>query len=378
MKYNSPRIKILNKKSILKVIHENHPISRSDISEITGLTPSSVTRLTKELIDEGYIREIGTMGKNSPGRRRILLDLRKDAFLSIVFDIGVNITTYGVGFFDGEVEPRGTFNTPKEPVEFFNIVKEIYERISGEYRISRISLSVPGMVDMEEKKILLAPNLEWENVSIKELLKVDVPVLADNEANLSMLAEKYHSEDLRNVKEAVFIIIREGVGTGLMIDGKIFRGPSFTAGEAGHMTVNMYSDRQCHCSNWGCWELVSSINWAIEQYGKELPGKNAIEKFQALKQRNDAKRILMKFAENIAVGIVNLVNILNPELVILGGEVVDLGENFLDIIKDFVHQRALKAAVRDLKIRTTEFRNISSNLVGAAVLAVEDIIEEVK
>ncbi|KHC93418.1 XylR family transcriptional regulator [Thermotoga sp. Mc24] len=378
MKYNSPRIKILNKKSILKVIHENHPISRSDISEITGLTPSSVTRLTKELIDEGYIREIGTMGKNSPGRRRILLDLRKNAFLSIVFDIGVNITTYGIGFFDGEVEPRGTFNTPKEPVEFFKIVKEIYERISGEYRISRISLSVPGMVDMEEKKILLAPNLEWENVSIKELLKVDVPVLADNEANLSMLAEKYHSEDLRNVKEAVFIIIREGVGTGLMIDGKIFRGPSFTAGEAGHMTVNMYSDRQCHCSNWGCWELVSSINWAIEQYGKELPGKNAIEKFQALKQRNDAKRILMKFAENIAVGIVNLVNILNPELVILGGEVVDLGENFLDIVKDFVHQRALKAAVRDLKIRTTEFRNISSNLVGAAVLAVEDIIEEVK
>jgi len=360
------------------VIHENHPISRSDISEVTGLTPSSVTRLTKELIDEGYIREIGTMGKNSPGRRRILLDLRKNAFLSLVFDIGVNITTYGVGFFDGEVEPRGTFNTPREPVEFFNIVKEIYERISGEYRISRISLSVPGMVDMEEKKILLAPNLEWENVSIKELLKVDVPVLADNEANLSMLAEKYHSEDLRNVKEAVFIIIREGVGAGLMIDGKIFRGPSFTAGEAGHMTVNMYSDRQCHCSNWGCWELVSSINWAIEQYGKELPGKNAIEKFQALKQRNDAKRILMKFAENIAVGIVNLVNILNPELVILGGEVVDLGDSFLDIVKDFVHQRALKAAVKDLKIRTTEFRNISSNLVGAAVLAVEDIIEEVK
>lgn len=66
MKYNSPRIKILNKKSILKVIHENHPISRSDISEVTGLTPSSVTRLTKELIDEGYIREIGTMGKILP------------------------------------------------------------------------------------------------------------------------------------------------------------------------------------------------------------------------------------------------------------------------------------------------------------------------
>ncbi|MCD6551350.1 ROK family transcriptional regulator [Thermotoga sp.] len=378
MKYNSPRIKILNKKNILKVIHENHPLSRSDISEITGLTPSSVTRLTKELIDEGYIREIGTMGKSTPGRRRVLLDLKKGAFLSLVFDIGVNITTYGIGFFDGEVELRGTFDTPKEPEEFFKMVKEIYERVSRERRISRISLSIPGMVDMEEKKILLAPNLEWENVSIEKLLEVDVPVLADNEANLSMLAEKYHSEDLRNVEEAVFIIIREGVGTGLMIDGKIFRGPSFTAGEAGHMTVNMYSDRQCHCSNWGCWELVSSINWAIDQYGRELEGRNAIEKFQALKQKNDARRVLTRFAENIAVGIVNLVNILNPELVILGGEVVDLGESFLSIIKDYVHQRALKSAVKRLRIRPTIFRNISPNLVGAAVLAVEDIIEEVQ
>ncbi|PLV57610.1 ROK family transcriptional regulator [Thermotoga sp. SG1] len=378
MKYNSPRIKILNKKTILKVVHENHPLSRSDISEITGLTPSSVTRLTKELIDEGYIREIGTMGKNSPGRRRVLLDLKKEAFLSLVFDIGVNITTYGIGFFDGEVELRGTFNTPKNPEEFFKTAREIYERISREHSITRISFSVPGMVDLEEKKILLAPNLGWENVNIEDLLEVDVPVLADNEANLSMLAEKYHSEDLRNVEEAVFIIIREGVGTGLMVDGKIFRGPSFTAGEAGHMTVNMYSDRQCHCSNWGCWELVSSINWAIEQYGKELEGKNSIEKFQALKQKNDAKRVLMRFAENIAVGIVNLVNILNPELVILGGEVVDLGDSFFSIIEDFVRQRALKAAVRNLKIRPTAFRNISSNLVGAAVLAVEDIIEKVK
>ncbi|PLV58783.1 ROK family transcriptional regulator [Thermotoga sp. KOL6] len=378
MKYNSPRIKILNKKSILKVIHENHPISRSDISEITGLTPSSVTRLTKELIDEGYIKETGTIGKNTPGRRRVLLDLKKEAFLSLVFDVGVNITTYGIGFFDGEVEPRGTFNTPRNPEDFFKTIREIYERISRSQKITRISLSVPGMVDMNESRILLAPNLGWENVDIRDFLDVDVPVLADNEANLSMLAEKYHSEDLRDIKEAVFIIVREGVGTGLMIDGKIHRGPSFTAGEAGHMTVNMYSDRQCHCSNWGCWELVSSINWAISQYGKELQGKNAIEKFRTLKQKNDARRILTKLAENIAVGIVNLVNILNPEIVILGGEIADLGESFFSTIEDYVHQRALKAAVSKLKIRPTVFRNISSNLVGAAVLAVEDIIEEVK
>ncbi len=377
MKYNSPWIKVLNKRNILKVIHENHPISRAEISSITGLTPSSVTRITKELIDEGYIREIGTVGKNSPGRRRILLDVRNDAFLSLVFDVGVNVTTYGLGYFDGSVALGGSFETPKDPAKFFARVREIFDKYAIDHNISRISFSIPGMVNMEENRILMAPNLRWQDVSIPELLEVDVPILADNEANLSMMAEKYHSEDLKEVKEAVFIVVREGVGTGVLLDGKVYRGPSYTAGEAGHMTVNVHSDRRCHCSNKGCWEFYASINWAIEHYEGQLEGKNAIEKFAALKKKSDSRKVLEKLAENIAVGIVNIVNILNPKLVILGGEVQDLGEYFYKIIEEEVSRRALKDAAKGLKIRPSIFGTISSNLVGAAVLAVEDTIEKV-
>ncbi|MEN3008533.1 ROK family transcriptional regulator [Pseudothermotoga sp.] len=377
MKYNSPWIKVLNKRNILKVIHENHPISRSEISSITGLTASSVTRITKELIDEGYVREIGTVGKNSPGRRRILLDVRNDAFLSLVFDVGVNVTTYGLGYFDGTVVLGGSFETPKDPAKFFAKVREIFDKYSVDKNINRVSFSIPGMVNMEENRILMAPNLRWQDVSIPELFKVDVPILADNEANLSMMAEKYHSEDLKEVREAVFIVVREGVGTGVLLDGKVYRGPSYTAGEAGHMTIDIHSDRRCHCSNKGCWELYSSINWAIEHYSGRLEGKNAIEKFSALKKKNDSRKVLEKLAENIAVGIVNIVNILNPKLVILGGEVQDLGEYFYKIIEEEVKKRALRDAVKDLRIRPSVFGTISSNLVGAAVLAVEDIIEKV-
>lgn len=377
MKYNSPWIKVLNKRNILKVIHENHPISRSEISSITGLTPSSVTRITKELIDEGYIREIGTVGKNSPGRRRVLLDVRNDAFLSLVFDVGVNITTYGLGYFDGTTVLGGSFETPKDPTKFFARVREIFDKYTVDHNISRISFSIPGMVNMEENRILMAPNLRWRDVSIPELLEVDVPILADNEANLSMMAEKYHSEDLKEVKEAVFIVVREGVGTGVLLDGKVYRGPSYTAGEAGHMTINVHSDRRCHCSNKGCWEFYASINWATEYYEGQLEGKNAIERFAALKRKSDSRKVLEKFAENIAVGIINIVNILNPKLVILGGEVQDLGEYFYKIIEEEVNKRALKDAAKGLKIRPSIFGTISSNLVGAAVLAIEDIMEKV-
>lgn len=378
MKYNSPRIKVLNKQNILKLIHENHPISRAEISIITDLTPSSVTRLTKELIDDGYIREKGTIGKNSPGRRRMLLDLNKNASVSLVFDLGVNVTTFGLGYFDGKVDLGGSFETPKNPKEFFKKVKEIYSKMQKEREITRISFSIPGMVNMVENRILLAPNLRWQDISINEFLDVDIPILADNEANLSMMAEKYHSKDLKEIKEAVFIVVREGVGTGVLLDGKIYRGPSFTAGEAGHMTVDIHSDKKCHCSNKGCWELVASINWAIESYQGELQGRNAIEKFSSLKKKKDNRKILEEFAKNIAVGIVNIVNIINPQLIILGGEVQDLGEYFYSSIEEEVKKRALRDATRQLRIRPTIFETVSSNLVGAAVLAIEDIIEKVK
>ncbi|MGJ8454535.1 ROK family transcriptional regulator [Pseudothermotoga sp. U03pept] len=376
-KYNSPWIKVLNKRNILKIVHESRPLSRSEISEITGLTPSSVTRITKELIDEGFVQEIGSEGKNSPGRRRILLDIKNEAFLSLVFDVGVNVTTYGLGYFDGIVVLGGSFGTPKVPEEFFAKVREIYEKYSANNKISRVSFSVPGMVNMEENRILMAPNLGWRDVSIGEFLHLDVPILADNEANLSVFAEKYHSADMKEVKEAVFIVVREGVGTGVLIDGKLYRGPTYTAGEAGHMTVDMNSDRRCHCLNKGCWEFYASINWAIEHYDGKLEGKNAIEKFAALKKKKDSRKVLEKLAQNIAIGIVNVVNILNPEIVILGGEVQDLGEYFYQIIEEEVKQRALKDAASGLKIRPSIFRTISSNLVGAAVLAVDNIIENV-
>jgi predicted NBD/HSP70 family sugar kinase len=109
-----------------------------------------------------------------------------------------------------------------------------------------------------------------------------------------------------------------------------------------------------------------------------LDGKNAIEKFAALKKREDSRKVLEKLAQNIAIGIVNIVNILNPEIVILGGEVQDLGEYFYRIIQEEVKRRALKDAAKQLKIRPSFFGTISSNLEGAAVLAVENIIENVK
>jgi len=376
-RYNSSKVKELNKKIILKTIQDNEEMTRAELVKITGLAPSSVTRLTRELIQEGYLVEAGIFYKNFPGRNGIKLRLNSSKWKSLNFDVGVNETIIGVGFFDSNVDVLKKISTPSDPKDFFTAVKKIYEEYARIYQFSRISFSIPGMCNMETNEILLAPNLNWKNVKIPDYLNLDIPVIIDNEANLSLLAEQAKAEDLKTVRDAVFIIVREGVGTGIMINGSIYRGHTFTAGEAGHMTVDINSKINCHCGSSGCWELYSSINWAIKKYGKDLKGETPIERFENLKKKKDSEKVLREFAKNIAVGIVNIVNILNPELVILGGEIADMPSYFYDEIWVFVKRRALDYATTNLRIRPSIFKTESSNLVGAAVIAVKDLIDKV-
>lgn len=376
-RYNSSKVKELNKKIILKAIQNNEEMTRAKLVQITGLAPSSITRLTRELIQEGYLMESGIIYKNFPGRNGVRLRLNSSKWTILAFDVGVNETIVGVGFFDSNVEVLEKIITPRKPEEFFQTVEKIYEKYASTYKFSRISLSIPGMCNMETNEILLAPNLGWKNVKVLDYLNLDVPVIIDNEANLSLLAEQAKAEDLKSLKDAVFIVIREGVGTGLMINGSIYRGHTFTAGEAGHMTVDINSDLKCHCGNYGCWELYSSINWAIQNYGKKLKGKTPIERFENLKKAKDSEKIFKKFAKNIAIGIVNIVNMINPELVILGGEIADMPSYFYEEIQNIVEEKALDYSTTNLKIRPSIFKTESSNLVGAAVMAVKDLIDKV-
>lgn len=376
-RYNSSKVKELNKKIILKTIQDNEEVTRAELVKTTGLAPSSVTRLTRELIQEGYLIESGVIYRNFPGRNGIKLKLNSNKWKTLAFDVGVNETIVGVGFFDSNVEVLEKINTPKKVEEFFKVVKRIYEKYASTYHFSRIAFSIPGMCNMKSNEILLAPNLGWKNVKIPDHLKLDIPIIVDNEANLSLLAEQAKSKDLKNVKDAVFIVVREGVGTGLMINGSIYRGHSFTAGEAGHMTIDIQSNVKCHCGSTGCWELYSSISWPIKDYGKKLKGKTPIEKFENLKRQKDAKRTILKFAKNLAIGIVNIVNTVNPELVVLGGEIADMPSYFYEEIQNIVNEKALEYATIGLKIRPSIFKNESSNLVGAVVIAVKDLIDKV-
>ncbi|MFN3692122.1 MAG: ROK family transcriptional regulator [Fervidobacterium sp.] len=369
-KYDSSNIKILNKKIILRLIHKYKTISRNELAQITGLKSSSVTRLASELIEQNHVYEAGTISTSSPGRKKIVLKVNPDYQISLLYDIGVAHTTAALGYYDGSVSIIESFSTPKQPQKFFEKVIYHYNNLSKLINIKTISFSVPGMVDIDKNVIINAPNLGWKNLPINDYLSLKIPILADNEANLSVLAEKYYSKALHNLNDIVFVIIREGVGTGVMLNNNLFRGRFFSAGEFGHMTIDINSEKKCHCGKTGCWELYSSIRYALNRASKELNIDKQNIKFQDLFNIPEAKRILLDMATNIGKGLVNIVNSLNPEAIILGGEVVNLPSYFYRQIIEIVRREALKPASQKVVIIPTTFKDISSNLIGANISSI--------
>ncbi|MEM0054371.1 MAG: ROK family protein, partial [Nitrososphaeria archaeon] len=161
---------------------------------------------------------------------------------------------------------------------------------------------------------------------VKERLRdIDIPIYLDNEAKLSLMAEMYFNEEIDDFKDGVYIYLSQGVGGALLINGHIFLGTSFTAGEIGHMSI--YADGPtCHCGNNGCWEEYTSIDTVVRKYesiGKTLEGKNFKEKFEKLISKSEkdkaAKDVLNDMMHYLAVGITNLTNIINPQFVMIGG-----------------------------------------------------------
>ncbi|AEH50241.1 ROK family transcriptional regulator [Pseudothermotoga thermarum] len=380
MKHNHISMKAGNKRNLIELLITTGPKTRANLARESGLAPSAVTRLIRELMEDGIVSVIQFEEKNEPGRKGEVLSLSEKP-VAAVFDIGVTKTSLGIAFLNGKIDVVSHFKTPRSVEEFFNFALEKVNTMRNVYNFDIVSFSVPGIVNCETKEIILAPNLEWYNVKITELFSGDFEILADNEANLSMMAEARYATDLLNVENAVFVIVREGVGTGVMIDGKVVRGNNFSAGEFGHMIVSIDSQQLCHCGNKGCWELFASIRWANQRYGL-LNGNNHIDKFEELlsltKQGDEkAKSVLMEHAYNVAIGIVNIVNGVNPEVVIIGGSLSSAPDWYFSKVEEIVKERALKMAVKDLKIRPTIFTEPSSNLVGAAVYAIERYLDKV-
>ena len=391
---NHALLKQINKLLILKTILDNKMISRAKISRLVDLNKATVSNLTDELIKEGYIVEKG-YGKSKGGRRPVLLQVNKDVGSIIGIDLGVDYIHVILSNFIGEIIFEEYVNIKmEEPKEkllnlLFNLIeKAIVNAPPTPKGILGIGIGVPGIVEKESGIVLIAPNLKWKNVHLKSIIeqRFNLPVYIDNEANAGALGEKWFGE-WGKISDLIYLSVGIGLGAGIIIDNKLFRGAAGFAGEVGHTTIN-FQDDVCSCGNIGCLENFASER-ALLSVIKKLVKEGAEDRYisceniheitpsQIIQAAMDGSRIcrmaVLEVAEKMAIGIANLVNIFNPEIVIVGNKASFFGDLFLEKLREVVNQKSFIAQFYDLKIEVSKLKD-RAVVLGCIAMVISDML----
>lgn len=318
-----------NEKMILSLINQN-PLSRADISKITGLTRAAVTIITDELLSKGLISEMPTKS-SSVGRQPVLLLLNHDALYTIGINIARENITVAISDLGGRIAVENKYPN-MNPGEFFEKIEEITGKLLKKTNISRekiygVGVVTPGPVDAVNKRILNPPNFKaWHYVSIAEGLKsLGFDVFYENVSNGTALAEKYFGA-AKDVSSFMALLVDSGIGSGIMLGHELFAGIN----EVGHTSIQ-FDGRQCECGNRGCLEKYAAIPALLK-------GTGIADWQEAVDTRH---AVVEKEAEYLSTAIINSNNLFDLERVVLCGELSYKPEWITTLIESKVSSRML-------------------------------------
>ncbi len=330
----SNTVRDINRRIVLNYVRENAPISRSEIAKKTALQRSTVSLIVQELKDLALINEIH--GESSGGRPPVLLTLQTLKPIALGIAVMTDITQVVTGDLSGRIIDREEFETdPDFEVTLSRIIKCSKRLIAkNEGSIEGIGVSVPGVVDVESRVAFFVPHFKWNDVKIGELLEdaLDLPVKADNDANAVALAELWFGQEseIDEDRNFIAILVKEGIGTGIVIDGEVYQGKNGTAGEFGHMTIGKEAPVKCATGSRDCWEALASDRATMARYRNltsEAAAK-AVKNMEGLVRLAnsgvpDAQKAIKETARYLAIGIANIIQAMGPESIILAGEITN-------------------------------------------------------
>ncbi len=350
-----------NQKMILSLLRQGKR-SRASLARQTGLTKAAVSIITDELIKDGFIRECGAKHKGNVGRAPVMLEICDDC----IYVIGINITrkNTSIGLCDvkGNVFYENAFETGAPYETFREIgknIKDISAKAKAENKnIYKISVSVPGPVDAEKMLILNPPNFtSWHNVNIFEYLRkyTDLEIVFENVSKATAVSQK-HFGNGGIYKNFLTLLVDDGVGSGLVLDGALFKGNL----ELGHTTID-YNGIACECGNKGCLEKYAAIPCILKG-----------TKYKSWKEVVDGgdEHVLDRQAQYLSAAIVSANNLFNLEAVILCGKVSYNPEKLLECIVNKISD----ATLINKKPKVESGIQMSQILVAAS-LAVNDFFE---
>jgi predicted NBD/HSP70 family sugar kinase len=343
----------INRRTILNLVRKHQPISQADLMRLSGFQRSTVSVITAQLIETGWLR-VGALGNLPRGRKPTNLHLNENRAGIFGIDIRVQKTRYALANLEGRFLVNESIPTPASPNEFVDLVGgRIRALIKAHPQLSYegIGVSLPGRVDLSSQKFVFAPNLHWSVVDLKTLLeqKTGLPVELENAANACALSEYWFGRQFEGIHDLFAITVSEGIGVGMILNGQLVRGISGLAGEFGHVSLSE-NGPVCACGNTGCWEVFASNSAAIRYYAEALSRGNekkkqktvTFEELLQLAEENDQKALeaLDKMADYLGRGIAMLITGLAPEAIVIVGEVTRVWDRVGPIVNRVVKERA--------------------------------------
>lgn len=288
--------------------------------------------------------------------------------------------------------PTFAFENPSKVVDQLTIgIEQIFSNFDKKSFIG-IGIGFPGKVDSKKGIVTSAPNFNnWKNVKVKKSLnRFKLPVFIDNDANCAALGELYYGIG-KKLNNFIMITVGTGVGGGIIINKKLFRGETGGAGEIGHMTIN-YSGPECRCGNRGCVEAYSGISYIKQRTIHKLNEYQDSKILELVDHNLDlidpkiineaatqgdelAIKILKETGLYIGIGLANLANALDIQHFIIGGGIANAGKILIDAIKESIKQHGIKDIVKNVKVYPAKTKN-KAGILGSAALVLMNLNEK--
>jgi len=387
---NSIRIRAHNQRALLLRLLQQGPLSRSQLAAQTGLSATTITNQTATLLDRGILADIEPPAddpetKRRGGRPRRQLRIVPEAGAVAGIHLGIGRMRVALHDLFGAVQAQTTASfSPDRPAgDVLNLAADLVQKLIDKHpgtreRLLGGGIGVPGLVDPQQGTGRYAIGLPWQDVPVAAPLaaRLGVPVHVENNVRAMGLGEAMFGQG-RGADLQVFIYGRTGVGAGIVRHGRIFRGSGGGAGEIGHMIVQPQNGRRCRCGQIGCLEtvlsapalLAAAAALGFQPQNRLLP--DITELFRAAQSGSGSEQLaalLQDRGRQLGIALANLVNLLNPNLIVLGGLFAQSGDLLLPTIRATVRETAFAGLGRAVEIRPTRF-GANAGVIGAAALA---------
>ena len=377
-----------NRAAVLWSLYFSRPTSRQDLSAATGLSTTSVTNVVRELIDDGIAIEVGSE-ESDGGRPRMLLDINPNYRYVIGVDVGE--TRIRVELFDLSMTPRAKAEYPLNPAEHDvdTVVRGIVSGLNAVLTdggvdpgaILGVGIGVPGIVEQGPEVLVHGQTFGWDAVPVERLVRAhtDLPLRFENCAKNMGQAELWFGA-ARGAENAVVVLVGSGVGASLISGGTTCQEATSSATEWGHTTI-VADGRRCRCGSFGCLEAYVGAEAILDRCGK--PAGVAADDEESMlaahiagsRSSSTAGTVLAEAADYLGVGIGNMINLFNPERVILGGWAgLLLGGRLLPEIRESARRNALRHPFGGASIELGQLGQEAVAL-GAATLPIEEFLD---